>query len=682
MRRFWLSWAVIFCCAGVAGAESIRDHDIVPEDYFDIASIFACVVSPDGTHAAYVESRWGEGEEGRKNDLWVVNLAGRGKLRLTFDGFGPGHVTWSADGRWIYFRGSDPHPQGDDQKPPYDGSSQVWRIAPAGGDAFPVTRVEDGIRHFELSSDGQTLYYTTSEEVYEEQWKDLRKEFSDLEYGHGVSDQHAIWKLDLTSWRTSQIREANNVIHEMALAPDGKRVALITTTDNELIFKEGWSTVEVLDLASGEAEVLTPEGWRRDHPSPFAWLDNLAWSGDGLGLAFTASFDGYPAAILLIEWSGGEPHLRELDRPHPVDFSGGLMWRGPSRTLCYRGEDRGRVRAFAIAEVSKGGQGETRALTPGEVVVGSFSFSQSGAQMAAVIGTPTHLGDIFRVADGSLDRVTNLNPQVDTWKLPAISTFSWTGADGDTVEGILELPPGYTPGDPALPLIVELHGGPTSATHIGLRLWIYGRALMAAKGFALLSPNYHGSTGFGDEFMTKLIGRENEIEVEDIRTGVEALIAKGIADRKRLGVMGWSNGGYLTNAMITAAPNMFKAASSGAGVLDMVIQWAVEDTPGHVVNYMEGLPWEQPEAYRKGSPLYGLGKVKTPTLIHVGGNDPRVPPAHSRGLYRALRHYLDIPVELIVYPGEGHGLSTHDNRLAKMKWDLAWFEQYLMSEEE
>jgi dipeptidyl aminopeptidase/acylaminoacyl peptidase len=200
---------------------------------------------------------------------------------------------------------------------------------------------------------------------------------------------------------------------------------------------------------------------------------------------------------------------------------------------------------------------------------------------------------------------------------------------------------------------------------------------MAAKGYALISPNYHGSTGYGDTFTSKLIGRENDIEVIDIRTGIEALIEKEIADPDRIGVMGWSNGGYLTNCMITAAPDLFKAASSGAGILDMVIQWGTEDTPGHVVNFMQGLPWEVSSAYLKASPLYNLDRIKTPTLIHVGGADPRVPPAHSRGLYRALQHYLHVPVELVVYPGEAHGLSTHENRLAKMKWDLAWFDKYL-----
>jgi len=146
--------------------------------------------------------------------------------------------------------------------------------------------------------------------------------------------------------------------------------------------------------------------------------------------------------------------------------------------------------------------------------------------------------------------------------------------------------------------------------------------------------------------------------------------------------MGWSNGGYLTNCVITKAPGKFKAASSGAGVLDMVIQWAIEDTPGHVINFAEGLPWDSLDHYVASSPLYELHKVTTPTLIHVGGQDPRVPPAHSRALYRALHHYLEVPCELLVYPGEPHGLTTARNRLAKMTWDLAWFDRYILGKTE
>ncbi|MEN8005830.1 MAG: S9 family peptidase [Candidatus Krumholzibacteriota bacterium] len=671
---------ILLAAATVCGAAPERDHTIVPEDYFDLISLGNLAVSPDGKTIAYTESRWGEGKEGRHSELWTVGRDGSGPARHTFDGFGVSSVAWSPDGKTVYFLGRD---KAGRENPPHDGSRQVWRLVPGAGAPVPVTRINDGVSSFTLSPDGTVLYYTVAKEEVTGQWKDLREKYADLEYGHGVTRFSEVRKLDLGSWRDEVVLPADRVIWEMSLSPDGARLGMITTCDNELIFKEGWSRVEILDLATGAVTRTTSQEWRADHPSPYGWIDDLAWSGDSKALAFAISYDGYATRIWITEEKEGAWGLQLVDRPEMVSYNGSLKWRGADRTLCYKGETMGRIHVYGTDKVGGGSQGKTRVLAGGDIVAGSFDFSERGGDLTVVMETVTDANDIYTVkGPEKLERLTRVNPQVDTWKLPQIEHVSWTGADGDLCHGILELPPGYQEGDGPLPTIIELHGGPTSSTKYRLRLWIYGRALMAANGYALLSPNYHGSTGYGDEFLEKLIGRENEIEVTDITAGTRWLIDQGIADPARIGVSGWSNGGYLTNCMIVAEPDMFAAASSGAGVLDMVIQWGTEDTPGHVINFVEGLPWEQPGHYQSASPLYHLDKVKTPTLIHVGGNDPRVPPAHSRALYRALKHYLHVPTELVVYPGEPHGLTTHENRLAKMKWDLAWFGKYLLGQDE
>ena len=137
------------------GQTPTRDHDIEPEDYFGIGTIMACAASPDGKYIAYTEMRWGDDKEKRTTDLWVVECSTQTRRRLTFDRVGAGHLTWSPDGKYIYFTGRLSRP--GDEKPPYDRSTQVWRISPHGGDAFPVTRVKDGIGEFNLSKDGCTL---------------------------------------------------------------------------------------------------------------------------------------------------------------------------------------------------------------------------------------------------------------------------------------------------------------------------------------------------------------------------------------------------------------------------------------------------------------------------------------------------------------------------------------------
>jgi dipeptidyl aminopeptidase/acylaminoacyl peptidase len=664
----------------VLGASPARDHDIVPEDYFDLISLGNLAVSPDGGTIAYTESRWGEGKEGRHSELWTVDRDGTGPVRHTFDSFAVSSVVWSPDGEVIYFLGRD---KADRDAPPHDGSRQVWRLAPGQERPTAVTRVDDGVQSFCLAPDDQALYYCVRKKEVTGEWKDLREKFEDLEYGHGVTWFTEVHKLDLRSWRDEVVLPADRVIWEMSLSPDGTRLGMITTSDNELIFKEGWSRVEILDLASGAVIRTTSQDWRTDHPSPYGWIDDLVWSGDSRALAFAISYDGYATRLWITEENDGAWDLQQVKRPDMVTYAGSMKWKGKDRTLCYRGETMGRIHVYGTENVGGGDQGKTRVFAGGDIVIGSFGFDEKGGSLTTVFETITDANDIYTVkSPEKFERLTRVNPQVDTWKLPQISHVSWPGADGDVCYGILELPPEYQTSDGPLPTIIELHGGPTSSTKYRLRLWIYGRALMASNGYALLSPNYHGSTGYGDEFLAKLIGRENEIEVTDIAAGTRWLIDQGIADPARIGVSGWSNGGYLTNCMIVAEPDLFAAASSGAGVLDMVIQWGTEDTPGHVINFVEGLPWEQSAHYEKASPLYNLDKVKTPTLIHVGGDDPRVPPAHSRALYRALKHYLHVPTELVVYPGEPHGLTTHENRLAKMKWDLAWFEKYLVDQAE
>lgn len=677
IRRLFLVALLTLSLSPFARADSpLRTHDIEPEDYFSIGIVTGVAVSPDAKTVAYTEMRWEPPADKRNTDLWVVDTTTKQPHRLTFDRANEGGIQWSPDGKFIYYRAN--YRRAGEDKPPYDGKSQVWRISPEGGEPTAVTRLKDGVGQFQLSSTGKTLYYTVSHEVQDDEWKKMRESHASQKYGHGITKFTQIWKLDLVGWHAKKIVDEKRVIRSMKVSPDERRIAMLTTPDNELIHNEGWSRVDVYQADTKKVSIVTKKGWRAAHESPYGWLDDVAWSADSLALGFTISFDGYPTRIYVAEWMGDRPRLTELKRPEGVSVVGGtLRWRGKTRDLCFLGDQRARTRVFAITNVHDASQTAFTTLTPGDVTVDTFHFSPDGKTHAIVTSTLTDPPDVYLVGNGGrLDRLTRINPQVDTWKLPQISLIQWQAPDGSEVEGILELPPNYKKGDDPLPTIVEIHGGPTAASKYRMRFWIYGRILFSSKGYAIISPNYRGSTGYGDKFLTDLVGHENDIEVKDILAGVDSLVADGIADPDRLGVMGWSNGGFLTNCLITTT-DRFKAASSGAGVVDQVIQWGTEDTPGHVNNFMRGLPWVNPDAYRAGSPLYNLGKVKTPTLIHVGEHDARVPVAHSRTLFRGLKQYLHVPTELVIYPGEGHGLTTYKNRKAKMEWDMAWFDRYI-----
>ncbi len=470
------------------------------------------------------------------------------------------------------------------------------------------------------------------------------------------------------------------------MAPDGKRIAMITTPDDKVVSFEGRSRVDVYDVTTDRIAAIPDAVFRAQAPSPYGWLEHLAWAPDGQALAFNVIFDGYPAEIIVAHWDkSATAAVRKLPRPTGVHIRGYgslLQWRAIGHDLCFLGEEKARVRLYCVRGVMEAAGPQYEILTKGDVVVEAFSLWTDRSDPypnVVVLATPTKLPDIYLNRANGLQPWTTVNPQASAWKLPQLSVVSWKGAHGDPVEGVLELPPDYQPGD-KVPLVVEIHGGPTTATYYKLQYWIYGRTLLPAKGYAVLCPNYRGSTGYGDTFVTELLGKENDVNVEDILRGVDALIERGIADPDRLAVSGWSNGGYLTNCIITKA-NRFKAAISGAGIVDAVMEWGANDEPAYSMVFKRGFPWNAAANYHRASSTYQLDKVRTPTLIHVGGNDERCPPGQSRMLYRALKEYVHVPTELIVYPGEPHGLTKYQHRRAKMEWDLAWLDRYVLGKD-
>ncbi len=656
-----------------------RTHDITVDDYFTQADLFALALSPDGAHVAYTEGRWQKSTNDRKADLWVVECKTGKARKLTFDRASDRSPQWSADSRHIYFLGN--RKREGEKRPPYDGKAQVWRIGLDGGAPQAVTRVEGGVDQFGLARDAGALYYVKRVEHVGGPFKALREQFKHIEYGHGIDRFSQVWRLDLATWREEMVLDAKRVIKDMAVPPDGSRLAFITTPDDTVVSFEGRSRVDVFDTATKQLTTLPDKVYRADAPSPYGWLENLAVSPDGRRLAFNVIFDGYPAEIIAADLGKQPAEMVRLPRPsglHIKGYGSPVAWSSDSRSLYFLGERKARVHLYEAYPFDP--STSLQPWTSGDQVVEAFSVASAGRALppVAILATPTAFPDIYLLEkDGkSPRRLTKTNPQTDTWKLPKLSVFTWKAPDGTPVEGILELPPDHTPGKP-LPLVVEIHGGPTTSALYKLQYWIYGRTLLPAKGYALLTPNYRGSTGYGDKFTTDLIGRENDLDVGDILAGVDALVKAGVADPERLAVMGWSNGGYLTNCIITHTTR-FKAAISGAGIVDALMEFGSNDEPAYTIVFKQGFPWTSAARYQKASPSYRLNKIRTPTLIHVGGNDERCPPAHSRMLYRVLKHYVHVPTELLVYPGEGHGLMTYRHRRAKLEWDLAWLDRYVL----
>jgi dipeptidyl aminopeptidase/acylaminoacyl peptidase len=457
----------------------------------------------------------------------------------------------------------------------------------------------------------------------------------------------------------------------------------VSAFDDTVVKSEGESRVDVWE----DGKIVTPptDAYRKNPKnSPYAWLENLCWNAEGSAFAFTAIHDAFPGEVVVGRRVGSEWKIGLVPREGKWELVGYGRAMGPALVWSGNGD-------LLIATEKEGGIGQVRAVLSETISTKEPSYVKN-VNIYAYSETDNPFGGVYLLASttrfpvlstfhGIKEPLVDPNPHAKNWKIPSVRHVTWKAPDGSTVGGVLELPHGYdVKRDGKLPLVVAIHGGPTTSTRNELSFDPHnGRLYFAAAGYAVLLPNYRGSTGYGDKFVTDLVGRENDIEVNDILAGIERMVKAGIADEKRVAVMGWSNGGYLTNCLITLKdPKIaIRAASSGAGIVDTVAEWGFNDEPAYPIVFKKGLPWEQPDIYKKTSPTYQLGNVKTPTLIHVGGNDVRCPPGHSQMLYRALKENLKVPTELVQYPGEPHGLTKYRNRLAKMEWDLAWFDKYV-----
>jgi dipeptidyl aminopeptidase/acylaminoacyl peptidase len=672
--------AVVLAVTSSVFAQEARTHDVVPDDYFTLNAITEIAVSPDGKHVAYCLGTWDKAEDSRKTDLWVVPTDGKGKpTRLTFDRANDRHPKWSGDGKAIYFLGN--RKRAAETKAPFDGTTQVWRIDAIGGDPKAVTREVGGISGYDYAPKADAIFFSKdSDHADDDAFAKLRAKYDKVEYGHGKRKISEIHKLDVNSWRSEKVVAEKRYVREFVVTQDGKKIAMISAFDDTVVKSEGESRVDVWEAG----KVVTPptDAYRKNPKnSPHAWLENLCWNPSGTKFAFTAVHDAFPAEVIQGSEAGSQWTVEKVNREtNKGTWEVVGYGRGIGQPLKWEVDDR------LIGLVERRGKTElTWLTTPADNAFEDRSgnitgFDTYGDKLlhVSLLSYPNRFPHLIASTRNSW-QILDPNPHTATWKLPTVQHVTWKAPDGAEVGGVLELPPGYKKGD-KLPLVVAIHGGPTTSTKADLNFDPHnGRLYFAAAGYAVLLPNYRGSTGYGDKFVTDLIGNENDIEVKDILAGVQHLVKEGIADPDRVGCMGWSNGGYLTNCLITLkdSPVKFKAASSGAGILDTVAEWGFNDEPAYPVVFKKGTPWEQPEIYKKTSPTYGIGNVTTPTLIHVGGNDVRCPPGHSWMLYRALKEYKNVPTELVVYTGEPHGLTKMSNRKAKMEWDLAWFDKYL-----
>jgi dipeptidyl aminopeptidase/acylaminoacyl peptidase len=447
-------------------------------------------------------------------------------------------------------------------------------------------------------------------------------------------------------------------------SPDGAAIVFAHTPSP---IADDWvhADVSIVDIATGQIRRLA---------ATEAAEGGVAWSPSGRWIALTASdvpaSYGLSSRVVLVSPTTGEMRsLAESWDARPTIVG----WVGDSRGVLIS-ESRGTVLRLSMLPTDGGPPID---LSPDTLMVSGPVLDASGT----IVGFISESWN--RAPEAFVSQITPFEPrQLTSYQLlpeaPLGKTerFEWTTSDGQRIEGLLTYPVDYRPGT-RVPLLVVVHGGPPGFfvnTFIG-RVGSYPVAAFAARGFAVLRPNVRGSSGYGREFRFANYRDWGGGDFRDIMDGVNALVALGVADPDRLGIMGWSYGGYLTAFAITQTTR-FRAASVGAGITNLVSFTGTADIPGFVPDFFRSEFWDEPKLWAARSPITNVAGVTTPTLIQHGEEDLRVPVSQGYEFYTALKR-RGVPVSMVVYPRQGHSVGEPKLQLDVMRRNLEWFERWL-----
>ncbi|HNG29553.1 MAG TPA: S9 family peptidase, partial [Blastocatellia bacterium] len=482
-----------------------------------------------------------------------------------------------------------------------------------------------------------------------------------------------LWAIDLADKKESRMTSsAEYSVGSVTISKDGKWIGFAGAPKDRYqrtVTEAGiYADLYLLETATGKIERLTEN--REIGESP------LSFSPDGKWIAFAAAdnFEYFRNGRVNIRAvSGGQ--WKELGDGFDGDASVGF-WSEDGKTIYFNEGWRATNQLFALSV-------ETGKVTPLTKENGVVAVSQDEDTKTLVVSyadstMPTNYfiaSSLSTVGNrANWKQLTDANPQIKNMALGETEAIQWKSSDGKMVEGILVKPIGYERGK-RYPLIVQIHGGPAGADVLRFNPG-YGAQTYAGAGYAVLCPNYRGSTNYGERHKMEIGGDYFRQGYDDIMTGVDHLIAMGLADGDKLGAMGWSAGGHWSNWILTHT-DRFKAISSGAGAVNWISMYAQSDVQRNREFYYGGKPpYEDFAKYWDVSPLKFIKNAKTPTLIHVVDGDPRVPRPQSEELHMALRK-LSVPTEFMVYPGNTHGIPDPRNQLVKAVAEFNWFEKWI-----